>query len=123
MDETLNTLPLWLTFLGPILVALAMGFPGILALRRQLKKDTADIEQKEADAAKIIQEAAVALLEPYQAKVELLTQKVDQLDTKVRKLTLERNKLQSRVKDLEKGIGILIAQLEESGITPRWTQK
>ena len=122
MEPIMSTLPVWLQFLGPILVALLTSTAGWIGLRKQLQKDTTAIKKDEADAAQAIQEAAIALLSPYQYRVEILTEKVDSLSCDIRDITKERNKLKKRVQVLEKGIDILITQLQEAGIDPVWTR-
>lgn len=121
-EEVLSTLPHWLQFLGPILVALITSGLGLLTLRRQLTRDQSTAKKDEAEAAQAIQEAAVNLLAPYQEQVDRLTTKVCDLESVVITLTLERNTLRTRVEILEEGVDILIKQLEEAGITPKWVR-
>lgn len=120
MEPITNILPVWLQFLGPILVALLTSIAGWIGLRKQLQKDKATVQKDEAEAAQAIQEAALALLRPYQDRVELLTEKVDKLDCQVLEITTERDDLKHRVLILEKGIDVLVGQLKEAGIDPAW---
>lgn len=122
MEQTINTLPIWLQFLGPILVALLTSIAGWIGLRKQLQKDKATVQKDEAEAAQAIQEAALALLKPYQDSVELLTKKVTLLGCQVRDITLERDDLKNRVIILEHGVDVLIVQLREAGLDPAWVR-
>lgn len=121
MEEVTNTLPIWLQFWGPVLVALLTSIAGWIGLKKQLQKDAATAKKIEADAAKAIQEAALSLLKPYQEQVEELIQKVNLLEEQICALTDERDALKTRVKTLEDGVDLLIVQLKEAGIPPVWT--
>jgi Tfp pilus assembly protein PilO len=120
MEETVSNLPLWLQFLGPILVALLTSIAGWMGLKKQLQKDTATAKKEEAEAAQAIQEAAIALLKPYKDKVDLLTEKVHVLDCAILDLTKERDDLKDRVLVLETGVDKLVEQLRDAGIDPVW---
>jgi len=117
----------WLNFLGPIIVAFLMSIPGWIALFRAAQKDKAEIDTKKAEAGKLIQEAALSLLQPFQEQVEVLTGKVCELEITVKELTEERilleetnKQLEIRVEELERGVDILVAQLKTAGLSPNW---
>ena len=118
--EQINTLPIWLQFAGPILVALIASIAGWLGLRRQLQKDAAEAEKFRAEAAHEIQESAVALIAPYQERLQALRDQIDLLSCQVNELIDERDTLKKRVKELEKGVELLQKQLREAGISPAW---
>lgn len=122
MDETINILPIWLQFLGPILVAVLTSIAGWLGIKKQLQKDAATVKKDEAEAAQAIQEAALALLKPYQDRVELLTGKVKLLEGQVKDLFTERVILKGRIQILETGVDKLSSQLQKAGIDPVWTR-
>lgn len=122
MEQTTNILPLWLQFIGPIIVAIIASLAGLLGLRKQLRKDEAEAHYREAEAAQAIQEAAVALIAPYETKVNILEKKIGDLECEVKDLIKERNALKARVVILETGIDSLVDQLTKAGLTPVWTR-
>lgn len=109
--------------IAPIVVAVIMAIPGVLALYMQRRKEQAGVEQTEADAAGKVTGAALALIRPYQERMTEMQAELDKHDKTLSELLGCKRRIDSMQQELREwqdGVLILIQQLKDLGEIPQW---
>ena len=120
-------MPTWETVIEIIGILVAIGFAisNRFEIKANVEKAQADTENAEADAAKKIQEASLALLQPLEEKVkkqgkEIAFLKSNNLNMRGEITTLKKqnSEMNDELSNLRYGLGLLIGQIEKAGLEP-----
>lgn len=143
--------PELLSLLGVLLTTLLGIIPGLWALVRQYRKDTAEAEKTDTEAVQVLSDASKNIVSMYSdiadelkaeladlkksmkatedqlskalADLELASMSNIELNKKVDLLIRDNASLVCRVQELEVGVKELSTQLTELNATPRWREK
>jgi hypothetical protein len=113
-----------LAALVTVIIAAFKLVPEIRRLRADAKKLHAEAVNAESSAAEAIQRSALNLIKPYKEEVHELRCEVRDLKLQLDQEKIARSELEKKydgiILRLRQGINVLIEQLRENGIEPRW---
>lgn len=106
-----------------VVIALVAALPGVLALFAQRKKNAADAAGMITDAAMDILDRADSRIEKLEFNVNEQSSIIELQTKKIREMNKDLIRLDELVREYRRGLMILIAQVESLGDNPAYRIK
>lgn len=100
----------------PIITAIIAALPGIMALINQRKLTEAQIVKERISTAQLVSDMSLDLAQQYKSQI-------DDLEKRVNELLKEVSRLRQELETYQQGVSLLMEQLQEHKIQPKFTPK